>query len=131
MEDIPLLVDHFNGEMNQKYNKAIAGISDSALQMFMNHSWPGNIRELEHALEHAFVLCEQGIIFPDQLPADLRTISEPKKQTSTESIVGPQDILDVLERTDWNKAKAARLLGINRKTLYRKLSRFNLSNLPQ
>jgi two-component system, NtrC family, response regulator HydG len=130
LEDIPILVDHFTSLFNQKYNKNVSRISDSVLQMFMDYGWPGNIRELEHALEHAFVLCEQGIILPDQLPSELKGLPLRKRAANTDPSVGPQEILGVLEKTDWNKAKAARLLGINRKTLYRKLSKFNLSS-PQ
>ena len=135
-EDIPLLVEHFCRHFNSAFHKQIAGISDAVLNLFMRYPWPGNIRELEHALEHAFVLCRYDRIEMTQLPqeilayAPLRTepqqASRPAAITSVEEI---EAIRRALRKTDGNKAKAARLLGIARQTLYRKLEHYGLTDL--
>jgi len=71
-EDIPLLSDHFIGRMRKKTGKPIKGLSQSALRAFLDHPWPGNIRELENAIEHAFVLCNSNDIDIDDLPIEIR-----------------------------------------------------------
>ena len=126
-EDLPLLVDHFLDKFNQQFNKKIVAISADVMKLFMDYPWPGNVRELEHSLEHAFVLCHQSIIGFNDLPPEFKDIAETrtsfladKKEDDT------QAMLQALEKTDWNKAKAARLLGISRQTLYRKIEMYNL-----
>jgi two-component system response regulator HydG len=123
INDIPLLVEHFCKQFNKKFNKKIEGISDDVLRIFSDYPWPGNVRELEHLLEHAYMLCRTDFIMVDHLPKEIRTYHKrvlPSFNKST--TVDINDIQKALEMTDGNKAKAARLLGINRKTIYRKLS---------
>ncbi|MFH0812390.1 MAG: sigma 54-interacting transcriptional regulator, partial [Pseudomonadota bacterium] len=121
-EDIPLFIDHFGSMFNQKFNKQIEGLSDEVLKVFLHYPWPGNIRELEHALEHAYLLCHSQIITLDDLPLELREYTQFKGPTLVKDLPGSsEDILQVLTKTDGNKAKAARLLGISRQTLYRKI----------
>jgi len=128
-EDIPLLVDHFCSLFNKKFKKNISGISNEVLTTFMHYPWPGNIRELEHSIEHAFVICHGQAITVDHLPSEIKEYSEPKRPTHEKmSIDGPKEILQALEKTDWNKAKAARLLGISRQTIYRKIDDYKLTN---
>ena len=67
-EDIPLLINHFLTLFNKTFNKNIEGISEDALRIFMIYPWPGNIRELQHAIEHAFVLCNSPTIALEHLP---------------------------------------------------------------
>jgi PAS domain S-box-containing protein len=121
-EDTPLLVDHFIKKFNTKLNKEIEAVSDDVLRILMNHPWPGNVRQLEHILEHAFILCRQSTITVDHLPADFvdtiaTGVSFPRDGQPEEQ----QVILESLERAGWNKAKAARLMGISRRTMYRKI----------
>gem|GEM_PF-6245753 len=71
MEDVPLLASHFCSLFNQRFGKEIEGFSKDALAKLMNYSWPGNIRELEHAIERAFVLCSKKMITPEHLPAEI------------------------------------------------------------
>jgi PAS domain S-box-containing protein len=121
--DIPLLVDHFCKLFNRRFNKTIEGVSDDVLRIFSDYTWPGNIRELEHAIEHAFVLCHSRFIAVDHLPPEIRESQDDQKATAQkEPSLNLQTILEALEKTGGNKAKAARLLGINRRTIYRKLS---------
>jgi DNA-binding NtrC family response regulator len=129
-EDIPLLLEHFRAKFNDKFKKNIAGVSADVLKAFSRYSWPGNVRELEHAMEHAFVLCNQNIITYDHLPPDFMRIPG-MRRSSTEAQGGDSgETLAALNNTAWNKAKAARLLGIDRVTLYRRIKKFNLIEMP-
>jgi len=131
-EDIPLLVEHFCDRFNQVFKKQIQGVSDEVLALFMDYDWPGNIRELEHAIEHAFVRCHAPRIECQHLPRDLReceALSPDIDQTAfaSENAADVETLRQALGKTDWNKAKAARLLGIDRRTLYRKIERYQLT----
>jgi len=132
LEDIPLLVDHFCHVFNKSFKKSIEGLSDEVFSALMNYRWPGNVRELEHSIEHAFVLCRGPIISLDHIPAEIKEYSGTRKWIREKrSVEGSGEILTVLEKTDWNKAKAARILGIDRSTLYRKIERYKLSKPVQ
>jgi PAS domain S-box-containing protein len=123
VDDIPLLLDHFCNLFNMRFNKDIDGVSDEAYRILSNYHWPGNVRELEHAMEHAFVLCRGRVITVDNLPPEIKAHqSSPKSVVEKDSATDPQNILLALKKTGGNKAQAARLLGISRKTIYRKLS---------
>ena len=128
--DIPLLIEHFINNFRKKYKKNIQSISDEVLDVFNSYSWPGNVRELEHAIEHSFVLCREEVIGLGHIPPTIRAFhSEQKGGTpdvpKTES-EEKAELIHALEKTDWNKAKTARLLGVSRPTLYRKLVNFGL-----
>ncbi len=125
-DDIPLLVEHLIDKLNGTMGKEITGISQEVAAFFQEYNWPGNIRELEHTIEYAFVRCRQSVVALGHLPADLLAT---KGQNPVAPVpVGEEDemqsICNALEKTAWNKAKAARLLGIDRKTLYRKLAKY-------
>ncbi len=125
LEDLPLLVEHFCNVFKERFKKEIDGVSNEVLNRFMSYSWPGNVRELEHIIEHAFVLCRGPVITLDHLPAELRDGAVPGRVLQPGSIarksrVSAQDIKRALRETEGNKARAARLLGISRPTLYRK-----------
>ncbi len=126
LEDLPLLVDHFIAVFNKRFSKKIKGVSQEVLSLFMCYRWPGNIRELEHAIEHAFILCRSTLITLAHLPQDVVGAIDQNRYLmphlhSGEKRITVDDINAVLKKTDGNKAKAARLLGIHRRTLYRKL----------
>jgi transcriptional regulator with PAS, ATPase and Fis domain len=127
-EDIPLLVDHFRNGFNAKFKKTIEAISSDVMKAFLEYNWPGNVRELEHIMEHAFVLCTGNIVTFDHLPPDFMSTPGIKHRSPDDArAVDSQAILEALDKTAWNKVKAARLLGIDRVTLYRKMKRYNLS----
>jgi len=132
LEDLPLLVDHFRCTYNERFNKRIEDISNEVLNIFMNYSWPGNVRELEHVMEHAFVLCHGTTITMKHLPADIRNFEQindrPQIKPQIKKQSGGQDILDALNKTGGNKAKTARLLGISRQTIYRKINNQEYNN---
>ncbi|MFH2130767.1 MAG: sigma 54-interacting transcriptional regulator [bacterium] len=122
LEDLPLLVEHFCRLFSRNFKKEIEGVSDDVFKCFMNYSWPGNIRELEHAIEHGFVLCRGTTIELDHIPLELRETLRTKRQKPDKSpLAEKREILEVLHKTDWNKAKAARMLNVDRSTLYRKI----------
>lgn len=129
-EDIPLLVNHCMNLFNKSYRKSLEGISQEALKIFMTYPWPGNVRELQHAIEHAFVLCNGPTITLEYLPPEIRDYPSAEILASpdqpTISTRQPQEILQALIKTGWNKAKAARLLGISRPTLYHLINFHNL-----
>jgi len=127
--DIPLLVDHFCKLFNRRFNKNIEGVSADVLRIFSNYTWPGNIRELEHAIEHAFVLCHNRFIAVEHLPPESRELQGDQRATAhKKSSFNLKTILETLEKTGGNKSRAARMLGINRRTIYRKLSRYEESD---
>lgn len=127
-EDLPLLVDHFLKRLNERSNKGVSAISQDVLKIFMDYPWPGNIRELEHTLEHAFILCHQSVITLDDLPPHFSSFTETKASSpKVRRDDHPQAILQALEKTGWNKSKAARLLGISRRTIYRKIEEHKIA----
>lgn len=130
VEDIPLLVAHFCKSFKKQFDKDIKGVSDEVLSRFMDYPWPGNIRELEHVIERAFVLCRDNVITFRHLPPEIRNFKSHIIQFDTtfedRSTGNDQEILSALNRTFWNKTKAAKLLGISRQTLYRKIKEYNI-----
>ncbi|MCP4118852.1 MAG: response regulator [Desulfobacteraceae bacterium] len=125
LEDIPLLSDHFFKRFKHHFNRNIEKISDEVTDLFMCHSWPGNVRELEHAIEHAFVLCHGRYILKSHLPRELLS---PSPATAPPGFDHEQSrIVNALDKTGWNKARAARLLGISRQGIYRKIAKYGIS----
>ncbi len=127
-DDVPLLVEHFMEHFAKRFKKDIDGVSDEVLTSFLRYPWPGNVRELEHSLEHAFALCHERTIRVDHLPSEIKGHIEPKSQAPESKVIDePRKLLRILKKADWNKAKAARMLGISRQTIYRKIEEYNLS----
>jgi len=132
LEDLPLLVNHFCRLFENSFNKKIDGVSDEVLTTFMNYPWPGNVRELQHAIEHAFVLCRGRNITLDHLPSEIVEYYRGTRRAHGKKLVNePHEIQQALDKTDWNKAKAARMLGISRQTIYRKINEFGLAKLAE
>ena len=127
-EDIPLLANHFLEKFNTRFKKHIEGLSNVVMNTFMSYSWPGNVRELEHAVEHGFVLCREKTLLIEHLPMEIKeVIATGPPALKGKNNIQKQDIIESLNKTDWNKSKAARILGINRRTLYRKISEYRIS----
>jgi two-component system response regulator AtoC len=129
-DDIPLLIEHFLKKFGDERGRVFS-VSPQALSVLVSYAWPGNVRELENALEAAVALNRAGVITPEDLPAKLR--AQPENGGRTEDYYSNLPSLDELESrylshvlkvTGGNKAKAAGILGINRKTLYRMQERF-------
>ena len=124
-EDIPLLIEHFIARFNRLKGKDIAGVSDDVLALLMEYNFPGNVRELENIIEHAFVLCQGGVIELNHLPQHLNGQAESGALRLGKAVTldGMEKLLiaDALRRNDGNRQKAAKELGINPSTLFRKL----------
>jgi len=124
-EDIPLLVEHFIGRFNRTQEKDIRGVSDDVLAVLMGHDFPGNARELENILEHAFVLCSRGLIELQHLPPELRrgrTGGRPETNTGLSlKALEALHIADALRRNHGNRKAAADELDIHTSTLFRKI----------
>jgi PAS domain S-box-containing protein len=129
-EDVPLLVDHFVARFNRLKGRDIAGLSDAALARLMEHDFPGNIRELENIIEHAFVLCRGSLIEPAHFPPQLRGDDDGLRAglPSGMTLAAMEKLLirDALRRHQGNRAAAARELGMDVSTLFRKLKTLKL-----
>jgi len=133
LEDLPPLVEHFRHIFNGRFNKHIDGISHDVLNKFMDYPWPGNIRELEHVIEHAFILCHGNVITMEHLPAEITQDGKRPLDNNQPLMNGGIQagyIQDILKITGGNKAKAARHLGIHRRTLYRILDKHKSDPSP-
>jgi transcriptional regulator with PAS, ATPase and Fis domain len=133
IDDLPMLVDHFIHKFKKKFKKNIKSISPDTFDVLRKYSWPGNIRELENVLEHAFVLCSQNTIHLQNLPEWLVENLKVKKPLITgeknkESIKDAEKlhILSILNKYDGNRTKVAHALGIDKSTLWRKMKKYDL-----
>jgi transcriptional regulator with PAS, ATPase and Fis domain len=123
--DIPLLVQHFINKYSTAMNKQINDTTSEAMDLLIRHDWPGNVRELENAIERAMVVGKPPAIRPSDLPFQLVTsIEEPKADSMAEA--EKRHISYVLAKTNWNITHAARLLEIDRVTLYNKIKKYGL-----
>ena len=126
-EDIPLLVRHFIEKFEMELNKDISGVSEEALRILMNYSWPGNVRELENVVQRALTLSLQESISPEDLPpalvqgADENLVEKGLRKQLTLDQLEKEYIRRVLSEAGGNKSRAAEILGLDRKTLYRKI----------
>jgi len=120
-EDIPLLVNHFIKKFLKKSRKSIERISPDALAVIRQHPLPGNVRELENAIEHAFVMCHDSEIGIEHLPQHIVSRSIPANGNFNRKQSEKDIILETLRRYNGNKAKTALELGMHRSTLWRKI----------
>ncbi len=136
--DIPLLIDFFLKKFQKTKEKKIIGFSQSAADSMWAYDWPGNVRELENVIKRLTILCEGPMVNIDDLPENIRDVSE-SGRLDEEVILGDdlnlneavQDyekriILEALEKSNWVKSKAAKLLNINRTTLVAKIKKQNI-----
>ena len=128
--DVPLLIDHFLGKYGQKCHQEVKGVSPQALKILCKYSWPGNIRELEHTIERILILEAPEIILPEHLPSYIVRNDAEYQVFSAESCtlqdLEKRHIQHTLSFTKGNRQEAARILGINRKTLSQKIKKYNL-----
>jgi two-component system response regulator AtoC len=134
-EDVPLLVDHFLARNNERFKLSIKGLEPEAQRMLANHSWPGNIRELENAVEHACLMAEGSTVRARDLPESIQKVSDPVKQflaTGETSIKKTVEYVEevlirrALERTGGNRTRAAKLLEISHRALLYKIKRYSI-----
>jgi len=136
-EDIPLLVDHFVKKYNQQFHKHLTGVSPAALELLQAYSWPGNVRELSNIVERSVVLVEGPVIEAKDLPLDL-LLPDPRARAEGGEALPLKEardqferqlVLQVLERVQWNRTQAARLLGMHRNSLKAKLEAWGIRGL--
>jgi two-component system response regulator HydG len=131
-EDIPLLVEAFMHRLRLKTQKPITRIDKEALEHVVGYDWPGNVRELVNVIEYAFVLCPRGEILIEHLPAHVSGTashgSSERRPPARKRLAGDEkrQLLAALEKADGNKSEAARILGISRVTLWKRLKDYGV-----
>jgi transcriptional regulator with PAS, ATPase and Fis domain len=128
-EDILPLAAHFLQHFGARYGKAVQEISPEAAALLRRYPWPGNVRELEHIIERAVILWEKGPLTPEELAVNLMAVASdgaPDEELMTLEELEREYIRRVLRRVRGHKSRAARILGINRKTLLEKRKRYGI-----
>jgi transcriptional regulator with PAS, ATPase and Fis domain len=134
-DDIELLANYLVTKLNQKLETDMEGISHEAMQILQNYAWPGNVRELESVLERTMNMFDESLIFPEHLPARILQSkmgvdeSQSGEQSSLEEGLNSAEkelLVDALQRAKGNKAQAAKILGVHRSVLYKKLAKHGL-----
>jgi DNA-binding NtrC family response regulator len=136
-EDVPLLVEHFVRHYNQQFHKRITGASPAALDVLQAYAWPGNVRELSNIVERSVALVDGPVIDAKDLPLDLLLPDPRARVEGAEEMplkeardqFEKQLVLQVLERVQWNRTQAARLLGMHRNSLKAKLEAWGIRAL--
>jgi transcriptional regulator with PAS, ATPase and Fis domain len=139
MEDIQLLTDHFLKLYAEKYERPIAGVSQSAYQRLFSHPWPGNVRELQNVIERAVLLAKGEHLEPVDLPFDNGGPANAASPTLAWDVPPNMTLEDIekfviertLQRTGGNKQKAANMLGIYRPRLYSKIKKYKIETVSQ
>jgi transcriptional regulator with PAS, ATPase and Fis domain len=126
-EDIPLLVAWFLGQMRAAEDETVREVSQEAMQALLAHDWPGNVRELRSAIESAVIRSQGPVIHVGDLPAQIVGAINIEASASDQAEGERQKVLDALKRVGGNRAAAARLLGISRRTFYRRLETLGIN----
>ena len=139
-EDIPLLTDHFIRMNNVKVSEKVKGIATTALKGFMDYSWPGNIRELANAVEHAFVLCAGRRIELADLPLEIRepntvfhSFTAAKNEDNGVAVVPlltREKLIELLHDSNWNKAEVARRVRLSRASIWKYMKKWDIPMQP-
>jgi len=145
--DIPLLADHFLRKCAQDNDKAVGRISDEAMALLVRYPWPGNVRELENAFERAVVLCRGEELRPEDFPLEMTGEKEERERSQAadfrsdgrtiqplkKALEGPEReiIAATLASVNWNRQRAAKLLDINRTTLFNKMRKYGLLDIKR
>jgi DNA-binding NtrC family response regulator len=128
-EDIPLLVHHFLQKFAQQHGEPVRRFSNEAMRVLMTHSWPGNVRELENAVEHSLTMGTGDVLNPEDLPVSVTSperdiVEEATLDNVTLAELERRYILRILEKMEGHQIKTAQVLGIDRRTLYRRLRQY-------
>ena len=113
--------------LKKKFNKKIKDVSNDVWSKFNKHAWPGNVRELRNTIEHAFIRCTNSVIAVDHLPVEFHMLY---RDGSGSALGGDGQEAEIIRRTlqeaRWNKSRAAGMLGISRRTIYRKMEKYGI-----
>jgi DNA-binding NtrC family response regulator len=120
--DIALLVEHFLRDAADRYGRELLTLSNRALALMLDYRWPGNVRELQNAIQFAFVKCSGKVIEIEDLPLELREAADVCGRRGPARKLDLEAVRKALARTGGNKAKAAKIMGVGRATLYRFLN---------
>ncbi len=128
-DDIPLLIECFLEILNVEIGKNVSGVTSDTMQVLMDYSWPGNVKELENSIQHAFLLAKGEKVERELLPS--RILHEVLKEKN-EGITSFEEnekrfLMKILQENNWNKLKVAKQLNVSRSTLYSKLNKYNLT----
>ena len=128
MGDVPLLIENFRNILNAETGKNIEMVDDEVVDLLMQYDFPGNIRELENIMQHAFVLCRESVIQRNHLPRDLQVKFDSEDGQQAVSMVDREKIaiLETLQVCGNNRTATAKMLGINPSTLYRKMKSYGI-----
>jgi transcriptional regulator with PAS, ATPase and Fis domain len=131
IEDLPLLVDHFVQGTNAEHGRQIAGIDDACLTAMARYWWPGNVRELKHAIEHAVIFCESTRLAVSNLPSEIEATARSDSSFTVHLDSSMKDVVDELicrtvTYAGGNKVRAAKILGVNRRTIYSRLDNYKV-----
>ena len=133
VEDIPLLVNTFINRLELRTGKSIRGLTRQALNRFMEYRWPGNVREMKSALEYAFTVADKDTIDIDHLPPQMLCGERSPATEGNSPVINPiggdqrQQLIDALRATGGNQSQAARLLGINRVTVWNRMNKYGIN----
>ncbi|MEN8136301.1 MAG: sigma 54-interacting transcriptional regulator [Thermodesulfobacteriota bacterium] len=135
--DIPLLAENFIKRLKKRSKKKkVEGISTEVLETLIQYRWPGNIRELMNAIEYAFALCPGGMIGPQHLPAHFQgqALAVPAAIKQNGNIMEKdqrQQLIEALENSDWNRSRAAEILGVSRVTVWKRMKKYGVQENPR
>ena len=130
LDDIPLLVQHFIRQNAVRTGKSIAGLTPEALQALARYPWPGNIRELRNTIEYAFVLCKEGDIGIAHLPPKISGHANGAFRShlnTTEPHREREQLLRALKQAGGNQSEAAKILGVSRVTVWKRIKKYGVS----
>jgi two-component system, NtrC family, response regulator HydG len=130
VEDIPLLIQHFIDGLRTKTGKPITGVTQPVMEHFMAYPWPGNVRELKSAMEYAFVVAESGLISRTHLPPNIfhsgGAVFMDQQEADSGEVAEKRALIEALRRSGGNQSKAARMLGINRVTVWNRMKKYGI-----
>jgi len=131
--DVPMLIDHFLGELARAHKRNVRGVSPEARAALVRYAWPGNVRELRNVIENMVLLARGDVLTLDDVPEQVRERSTPAKRSGAYELAGralsevERDLIEAnLTLVGGNREKAAKVLGIGERTLYRKLKEYGL-----
>jgi transcriptional regulator with PAS, ATPase and Fis domain len=132
--DIPLLVEHALERLSRRGERIVSRVAPEAMRLLQAHDYPGNVRELENLMEHAFVVGQGSVLEPEHLPSYMTRTSAPppaSEPTGRTSGVAQEALLAALRKHGRNRTLAAMELGIHRSTLWRRMRKFGLTEEPR
>jgi len=130
-DDIPLLVEHIIKTLNEREGRNIHSVSRETMELLLDYDWIGNVRELENAIEYAFVHCDGNIILPQHLPVDIRKLKkeEARIEGKTLAELEKEFIKKMLKANNFDRGKTAKALRISRTTLWRKIKKYGIKSI--